>query len=56
MKVASSSTATGREDANALSTTINGTNIMTGIVAGSTSTGSMAITIASRIHEIGADI
>ena len=49
MKEASSSTATGREDANVLSTTTNGTNIMTGTIAGSTSTVSMAITIANRL-------
>jgi hypothetical protein len=56
MKVASSSTATGREDANALSTITSGTNIMTGIIAGSTSAGSTVITIAivNRIHEMRA--
>jgi len=50
MKVASTSTATGREDANALSMTTSGTNIMTGIIAGSTST--IAITIVTTIAGI----
>ena len=52
-KAACSSTATGREDANALSTTTNGTNIMTGIIAGNTSA---AITIVTTIAGIAITI